>query len=619
MKVKKFLSLTLIVVLLFNSIHIFSFATGLNNDNSNKISIDDFEDLLSDMLNQYDFTLGSVTETSGLLKNRLIVKTNDNNPLTETFDAIDIVEGYGGLHILQYLTESQAEYAFNCFLKSNIEYVEYDVLFEIASEEDTNYDYSKKLSWNSETSDVLKAFDYIENNGVVCQTVEVAIIDSGIYIEHEHFETKDPELFRIIDSGYALSYGTTTFPSIVDDVNHGTHVAGIIYDNTINNIIIKPYRVFIEANFASGSMIYTCFQKAVEHGVDIINMSLCGSAEAFKTLNDAIENASNKGIVIVVAAGNENDDACSYSPACCESAITVSATNIDNKPATEYSNWGSCVDIAAPGTKINSTVPRYWTKTDEKLNSSHVYEATPKSLYKEMTGTSQATPLVSAAAALIKSIDPDITPAEVKRIIKETAFVPDDWEESCDGKNYGTGIVNFYNIARAMLGESESQTPEIEITLDNKFKITTPEGSDSRIYYTLDGTIPTIENHLTYTEPLSLRNTYTEKLTVVCHENGKLIGDSVSYDMITNKSENLFYRYSDNLSDGAKFKNAYWSSYNPDIVSVDKDGSISANSVGTTKITCRLQTGEQIVWNIKVRYTPLQSFFVLFFFGFLWL
>lgn len=146
MRIKRFLSLSLIVIFLFNSICLYSFADSSNNDISNEISIGEFEALLSDMLNQYDFTLGSVTESSGMLKNRLIVKTNNNNPLTETFNAIDIVEGYGGLHILQYLTESNAEYAYNCFLDSNVEYVEYDVLFELASEEVTSYDYSKMLS-----------------------------------------------------------------------------------------------------------------------------------------------------------------------------------------------------------------------------------------------------------------------------------------------------------------------------------------------------------------------------------------------------------------------------------------------------------------------------------------
>ena len=609
----------LIVILLYNSFSVFAFSINSPDISSNNISIDEFATQLNNMFNKYDFTLGSTTLSGGILNNRLIVKTKDNKPLDKTYYATDIVEGYGNLHILQYLTEAQAEYAYNRFLESDVEYVEYDVLFELASEEEFSCDYSQNLSWNSDTADILEAFEYVENCGVDCQTVEVAVIDSGIYVEHERFQTEDPNLFRIIDSGYAIEYGTSKFPSTVDDINHGTHVAGIIYDNTMSNIIIKPYRVFVEMPFASGSIIYACFQKAVENKADIINMSLCGSVSSFKTLNDAIEEATNKGIVVVTIAGNVKDDACNYSPACCESAIVVAATNQDCTPACDYSNWGGCVDIAAPGTNINSTVPRYWNKLDEANDKTHIYDPIPQSLYKELSGTSQAAPLVSAAAALIKSIDPDITPAEVERIIKETAYVPDDWEESCGGKNYGVGIVNFENIAKAMLGEGESQTPEIRLTSDNKFEISVPDGTDAKIYYTLDGSLPTIDNHLTYTSPLALRNTYSSEIIAVCHENGKLIGEPVSYDMITNKTKNVFCKYSYNLEINADAKNAYWSSYNPEIVQVDNEGNITANSAGKTKITCILPTGERIVWKVTVRYTPLQALFVLFFFGFLWI
>ncbi len=220
---------------------------------------------------------------------------------------------------------------------------------------------------------------------------------------------------------------------------------------------------------------------------------------------------------------------------------------------------------------------------------------------------------------MIKSIDPDITPAEVERIIKETAFVPDDWEESCGGKNYGTGIVNFYNIARAMLGEGESQSPEIKITSDNKFEISVPDGTDARIYYTFGESLTTIDNHLTYTKPLALKCSNASKITAVCHENGKLIGEPVSYDMITYKTKNVFCKYSYELELDADTENACWSSNNPNIVQLDNEGNITANSAGKAKITCRLPTGERVIWSVNVRYTPLQAFFVLFFFGFLWL
>ena len=232
-----------------------------------------------------------------------------------------------------------------------------------------------------------------------------------------------------------------------------------------------------------------------------------------------------------------------------------------------------------------------------------------------------AAPLVSAAAALIKSIDPDITPAEVEKIIKETAYIPDNWEQYCGNKNYGSGIVNFYNIAKYMIfeDERESQMPEIKLTSDNKFEISVPNGTNARIYYTLDGSLPTIDNHRTYTKPLALKCSNASKITAVCHENGKLVGEPVSYDMITYKTKNIFCKYSYELEVDEDTENVCWSSNNSDIVQVDNEGNITANSAGKARITCRLKTGERIVWKVTVRYTPLQAFFVLFFFGFLWI
>ena len=89
--------------------------------------------------------------------------------------------------------------------------------------------------------------------------------------------------------------------------------------------------------------------------------------------------------------------------------------------------------------------------------------------------------------------------------------------------------------------------------------------------------------------------------------------------MITYDTKTIFYKWSDNLADENRAENANWQSYNPEIVSVDSDGSITGKSRGTTNVTCRLQTGERIIYKVNVKYSPLQAFFVMFFFGFLWI
>merc|ERR1719240_2530299 len=108
----------------------------------------------------------------------------------------------------------------------------------------------------------------------------------------------------------------------------------------------------------------------------------------------AVRNAMEAGITVVVAAGNENDDACKYSPAFVQRAITVGATSSGDVRA-HYSNYGSCVQIFAPGTNIKSLGHRTNTGT------------------AELSGTSMACPHVTGAAALLLGEDASLTPAKV--------------------------------------------------------------------------------------------------------------------------------------------------------------------------------------------------------------
>lgn len=203
--------------------------------------------------------------------NRLIVKTDTNQPLSEDYGAIASLSGYDGFHILQYTTESKASKALELFSKSNVESVEYDFWVSIESSNGICYcaentygevacdckgdpeekgfcacsdkTASNHLSWNSSATKVDEAFDLIESHEINCQTVTVAIFDTGIYAEHEFFDSS-----RIVfDENYSLKIENSTYSSSVDDHYHGTHVAGILYDNTMNNVKICPYRVFGES------------------------------------------------------------------------------------------------------------------------------------------------------------------------------------------------------------------------------------------------------------------------------------------------------------------------------------------------------------------------------------
>ena len=175
------------------------------------------------------------------------------------------------------------------------------------------------------------------------------IIDTGIYVSHSEF-------------GSRTSMGFTYFTSNTDGNGHGTHVAGTIGSKTYG--VAKKTKLFavkvLDANGSGttsgviGGMDFTvenAAQQDCPKGV-VVNMSLGGGFA--QTINDAAAGIVDAGLFLAVAAGNEGVDAEGSSPASEPSACTVGATEEDDTLAS-YSNYGSVVDILAPGSEIEST------------------------------------------------------------------------------------------------------------------------------------------------------------------------------------------------------------------------------------------------------------------------
>ncbi len=206
--------------------------------------------------------------------------------------------------------------------------------------------------------------------------VTAYIIDTGIRPDHEEFVGR-------VNAGYpGLIAGDTN-----DCNGHGTHVAGTVGGTTYGvakRVTLIPVRVLNCAGSGTLSGVIAGINWVIGNHADgapaVANMSLGGGAST--ALDTAVANAFNDGVTVVVAAGNSNADACRYSPARAPTAITVGATTSTDARAS-YSNYGSCLDIFAPGTAITSA----WYTTTTLTNT--------------ISGTSMAAPHVAGVAALL--------------------------------------------------------------------------------------------------------------------------------------------------------------------------------------------------------------------------
>jgi subtilisin family serine protease len=201
--------------------------------------------------------------------------------------------------------------------------------------------------------------------------VTVYVIDTGILTTHPEF------------GGRARFGARFAGNNDLDEHGHGTHCAGTIGSKSYGvskNVNLVAVKVFDGSGSGTNSGVISAINWAAgdKKGVkgNVMSMSLGGGKSA--TVNNAVEAAYQKGFVVVVAAGNESQDACNVSPASAPNAITVAASDINDNLAS-FSNFGTCVDVIAPGVSILSTWNNGGTNT--------------------ISGTSMATPHVAGLAA----------------------------------------------------------------------------------------------------------------------------------------------------------------------------------------------------------------------------
>ena len=286
--------------------------------------------------------------------------------------------------------------------------------------------------------------------------IVVAVIDDGIDAQHPDLKGNIVKPFNVLTSNSKVPVG-----------DHGTHVGGIIAASANNGIGVSgvaPGAKIMPVNVFRGQLAYTSeiirgIEYAVKNGADIINMSM-GMEMYSKALNEAIQKAYKKGILIVAAAGNDGIYTVNY-PAGYNNVISVGATTQYDVMA-KYSNYGRTVDILAPGTNILSTLP--------------------KGKYGTYSGTSMATPIVAGVAALIWSKEPKLTNEQViHRILNKGKRL----KNPRTGKYYDYPRVDAANALKYRLLAS----PKVADVTDKQTKISLAysSGFQGNIYVTVNG------------------------------------------------------------------------------------------------------------------------------------
>jgi aqualysin 1 len=259
---------------------------------------------------------------------------------------------------------------------------------------------AQQLPWGIDRIETDQSSTHAGDGQGAITNVAVYIVDTGIDMTHA-------------DLNVVAHVKMLPFPSFLnaDCHGHGTHVAGTAaaIDNDLDVVGVAPgtalvgIKVLNCRGFGSTSAIIKGVDLITANGFlpGVVNMSLGGLAS--QALDDAVTNAVHAGFFYAVAAGNESGDACNFSPArlgAVNGVMSVAATDINEQEAS-FSNYGSCVDIWAPGVDILSTA----------LGGGTV----------AFQGTSMASPHVAGAAALYLSSNPTATPAEVESAIKAAA------------------------------------------------------------------------------------------------------------------------------------------------------------------------------------------------------
>lgn len=448
---------------------------------------------------------------------RLLVSTTKN--IDELNATESVRDEENDITILQFETETDAIAAAEYYedLKG-VSAVEPDTIFNLCDGEEPEEgepvtindsddliftDDGHMTGWGRDCVGVDDLNDYLATQPL--SDVLVAVVDTGVCSTHEMLRD------RIICAPVNYSDSGDSNSS-EDDNGHGTHVTGIVTDNTLDNVTVLDVKVLNSNGQGTLYQVYEGMQYAVSQGVKAINLSLGAFGES-ELLSKFIKELRDNNITVCAAAGNSNWFASQFTPAGIEECITVAALYEHGWPQKiygqpTYSNWDYPIDIKAPGSDIYST---------------YIYDEDHNG-YATLSGTSMSTPFVSAAVAMMLSYDSNYTTDYIEHRIRHYGLLEDSdtmYRREIIDHSYVRWIYNQLNF-RNLIEIERTATPTANIEtwyFEDVISVELSCEEEAEIYYTLDGTVATKENGILYTEPITIET--VTRLHFVAYAEGK--------------------------------------------------------------------------------------------------
>ena len=344
--------------------------------------------------------------------------------------------------VVEYLVEVDSQQRQTLIASLNaqpsVQWVEPNYLYYTNESPNDPY-YTQQKLWGLTKVNMATAWDLSKGAGSV-----VAVIDTGVDRTHEDlasniwqnvheipFNQIDDDNNGFIDDTAGWDFANKD--NNPDDVHsHGTHVAGTVAAISNNQLgivgvapqaKILPLKALGDTGSGSAFDIAKAIRYAADSGADVINMSLGGQGTSY-TLASAIDYAVQRNVVVVVAAGNDNINSQYQYPANANGVISVGALqNYNGLDKSYFSNYGPDVDIFAPG--------------------SNIYSLAPNNGYSSKSGTSMAAPHIAGLAALIRSVQPGLSPASVRaRMIANSVDLTTSGGSPGWDEIFGFGMMN---------------------------------------------------------------------------------------------------------------------------------------------------------------------------------